>query len=141
MSLSPIVEMQGNTIIACGARAHFEPSQAEISLALRKEKDRPRLMLSARLHGERLNSMDVNTGSTAGSDIFGPSTTLPDGGVERVAEPNSDKATEFLREYFVSGADFRLKTAEGKTISLERAGPAPNSVRAAYLNCAGDFFR
>ena len=141
IAISPIIEMQGDNIIACGQRVRFEPSHVQIDLALRKEDAQPLLSIIAHQDGERLAGLALKTATISASDILGREIILPDGGVKRVAAPTSDKATVFLREYFVSGFELGLRASDGKTIKLQLDGPSPNSVRAAYLNCAGDFFR
>jgi hypothetical protein len=138
--MSPIIEMDGGDIQACGARAMFTEPRGTFDLLLKKSEQGPRLQIRASFPTVPVTAVSVKTATVEDREVL--ATEFVDGGtVVRDGDANSPAATSFLQQYFVSGASVSLHLRGGTTQTLAVAGPAANSVRQAYLNCAGDFYR
>ena len=61
-------------------------------------------------------------------------------GTERRMSSSSSQVTAFIHELMLRGTHAVVATAQ-RDIEIEVPGPLSASVRAAYLNCAGDLYR
>lgn len=137
----PIIEMNsGGEIRSCGVRTIFVEYRAKLEIKLSRSDRAVRLTLRGRVEGRRISSLSIETASVKDGDLFGISNALQDGSIEREADPNQADATALIQQFFVSGASIQFHFLNGETLRLQLDGTSPNSVRQAYLNCAGDLF-
>ncbi len=61
-------------------------------------------------------------------------------GLERRTPASSEKVTAFIHELMLRGTRAVVVTRQ-RDVAIDVAGPLSASVRAAYLNCAGDLYR
>ncbi|MBS0250262.1 MAG: hypothetical protein JSR78_04275 [Proteobacteria bacterium] len=142
VAMFPIIEMNsGGEIRSCGVRTIFVDYGAELDVKLSRSDRAARLTVRGRVEGRRISSLSIDTASVKDGDLFGTSNALEDGSIEREADPNQAGATALIQQFFLSGASIQLHFPDGETLRLQLDGTSPNSVRQAYLNCAGDLFR
>lgn len=133
--VSPIVLLDGRTIVACGARATTADGRTGVEVRLTRTAGSAELSLSGTINGEQ-SRISADTASILSSALFGDQS----GPVMRT--PADDpRVTTFIQELMVSGAKVRLERAGTEVLEASIAGPLPQSTRAAYLNCAGDLYR
>lgn len=61
--------------------------------------------------------------------------------VERRSAAADPRITAVIQELMIAGAVLVATRADGNSERIDIKGPLPASVRAAYLNCAGDLYR
>lgn len=65
----------------------------------------------------------------------------PAGTLSMTANLTPLEGATLMRDLMLSGARVDLERSTGHTVQVVIQGPVANSVRAAYLNCAGDLIK
>ena len=147
-TMEAVVLIKDGVVSACGikAAANISGGAAAASLTLFKDAKSASgtrfvlhgLWTSAGAHPARLASLTLRTVAADTSTMFSAVSGARDGAFETTGElPPLDGANLF-RELMLSGAIISMRDADGARLDLEIIGPVSPSVRAAYLNCAGD---
>ncbi len=147
-AVEAVVLIKDGAIAACGvkAAANLSGGAATASLTLFRDARTASgtrfvlrgLWTSAGAHPAPLSSLTLRTIAADTGTTFSTVSTVPDGAFETTADlPLLDGANLF-RELMLSGAIISMRDADGAKLDLEIIGPVSASVRAAYLNCAGD---
>lgn len=137
-ALEPIVQLAKNAVAACGLKAIFV-GDANVSKVLEVvlERNSSNPFVAVRVEGaaEEAKLRVLRPKQIA---AFRLQRSL--GTVVLSAPANDPDATEFIRQTMTFGIDVEVSTSSAAEI-LKVQGPVPPSIRAAYLNCAGDLYR
>ncbi|MDX2266147.1 MAG: hypothetical protein NW215_14400 [Hyphomicrobiales bacterium] len=131
--VSPLAELSGDRIAACGLTIGEPAAGLTIRFALERTPGAAALFISAtRADGQPVSgalAINIPGFETAAFQTIeterGPTLTL-----------KGEETGFVIQRFMVAGAELR---AGGAVIRVK--GPLPQSVRAAYLNCAGDMYR
>lgn len=140
----PIVLLDGRNIVACGVRIAAETGGAEnrLDVMLMRTKDAADLVARLMPGGSRsIERFGLTTATQSSDQIFSESPLRDDGVIELRAPAASAAVTSLIQELMVSGAVLDVTYAGNEKTTSSIRGPMPQSVRAAYLNCAGDLYR
>jgi hypothetical protein len=140
--LEPIILMQGQAIVACGVKAKFGQLTESfvMEMSLKKEGDGKRLDM--KLSGpEQIRAFDLQTKPGSHDPFVGTKPVISDRDAYLTIDATKMDLTGYMRDFFVEDQLLTVEMAGGLTLELAIRGPISNSVRAAYLNCAGDFYR
>jgi hypothetical protein len=138
VAVEPLVGLQNGDVRQCGLKAKFVA-----------ETDRPLTLEIAleRGQGGSIVAVRVIGAPPAATVAIATQDPLPkfaaahsDTAVALQAPADSPEATDFLRRAMIAGVRVDMGY-QGLQQRLEINGPVPQSVRAAYLNCAGDLYR
>ncbi len=151
-TVAPVVLMRSGDIAACGltASASVNGGAAVASLTLLKDSGTApgtRFVLHGLWTGpsatpRRVSDLTLKTASQDTASSFSKPAPDDDGAFETTAVlPGLDGANLF-RELMLGGGTIEMHEEDdgGDTLTLLIPGPVTPSVRAAYLNCAGDLF-
>jgi hypothetical protein len=148
--LEPVTLLRDGAIAACGikAEAHSGGNRALFALTLYRDRSRPtgtRMILSGSWTDETTTAVALKgLRFTTTQDLIDPLTSprVAEGGAyEQIIDPEQDAAANAIREAMLSGATATLTSVTGAIFKITTSSPVSGSIRAAYLNCAGDLFR
>lgn len=148
-ALVPVIELSGQDIALCGVRGTvtLPEGRVAIEVAIRKldgPAEGTEFRVSAKLVGKVGNGpagLSVRTATSGTTADFAAQPDYP-GGVTLTGQLPPTEGAMFMQQLMVSGARAMLTyKGSAKPVEVTIPGPAPQSVRAAYLNCAGDLFR
>lgn len=137
VALEPIVRLANGKVTACGLKAAFgnqNENKASFEVLLQRAGATATVVMSVET---KLENATVRILRPTPLATFREQQN--DGNVQFTASADDASATEFLRDTMTFGADVQL-SAPSEMLSLKLLGPIPPSVRAAYLNCAGDIY-
>lgn len=140
----PIVLLDGRSIAACGVRVPGDVRGAPVVLEVMLARTKAGGDIVARLSasgGRTSDSFRLTTASQRSEQIFVGAPARDGGSIELRTSAASAAVTLLIQELMVSGAILEVTLEGGETGSIQIPGPMPQSVRAGYLNCAGDLFR
>ena len=151
-TVEPLVLMKAREIEGCGLTSIFAAGGATVTarfLLLRDETAArgTRFVLSASWPtpggaGFRtLTSSFMATGRFSTEALFGKPVARQDGAFETTGALPANEGDVLMRDVMMSGAAVTLEDQDGERLTLAIPGPVSPSVRASYLNCAGDMFR
>jgi hypothetical protein len=144
--LEPIVRIAGGAILACGiAIVTGIDGTLTASLRLEKAETEPVFALEATWRDERgkarsLSGIVIETGTETTAKLLPPARPSQDG-VKATGPIPGLPGSELMRSLLVSGGTLTVVSPENGTTAIAIPGPAPQQVRASYLNCAGDLER
>jgi hypothetical protein len=147
-SVEPLVLIDGERIVVCGAAATFDVGggTASLSVALERKEQGADLVVRGRWReadGKPLliERLTLATASTKASEVVSRRAAEPDGTLALSGPAASPSVTILIQEFMVSGARATFESAGREPLAFIIPGPLPQSTRAAYLNCAGDLYR
>jgi hypothetical protein len=145
-----VILMNNGAIAACGIKvaANISGGAATASLVLYRDAKTVSgtrfvlrgLWTSAAAYPASLSTLTLRTIAADTGTTFSTVTSAPDGAFETSADLALLDGANLFRELMLSGAIISMRDAGGARLDLEITGPVSASVRAAYLNCAGDLF-
>lgn len=142
----PLTGLEGGDVRQCGVRALGQAEQPNVSVDISLERlgrGADLVVRAVNLAGGGANVIKDVRVERDGRVLLagaGPATAVVSG-VERRMSAAGEDVTSFLRDLMVQGAAVVVTRSGGTTQTIDIAGPLPHSVRAAYLNCAGDLYR
>lgn len=149
-ALAPVVQLSDGDIALCGVRgeADFGAARIAVEVAIRKapgDADRSEFRISAAPTSGKttvaITGLSVRTAGLAPTEAFKSERDVSGALTLTGALPPTDGAM-FMQQLLVGGGTATLAiNGDPASIDIAIPGPAPQSVRAAYLNCAGDLFR
>jgi hypothetical protein len=83
----------------------------------------------------------LKTANWSTQQLLSPAQHNAFGVLEARGTTDASEGAQFMQELMVSGGDFGLVLEGGipeVRLKMSLPGPVPHTVRAAYLNCAGD---
>lgn len=137
-ALEPLVKLASDALAACGFKATFvsDPNAAQVlEVVLERNSSNPFVAVRVEGAAEGAKLRVLRPKQIA---AFRLQRSL--GTVVLSAPANDPDATEFIRQTMTFGIDVEVSTSSAAEI-LKVQGPVPPSIRAAYLNCAGDLYR
>jgi hypothetical protein len=156
-SVEPVVLMKSGPMGAgeiegCGLTSTFAADGAAVTtrfLLLKDEKAErgTRFVLSASwpkpggASYRSLKSMSLTAGATSTEASLGQPVARQGGVFETSGTLPASDGDIFMRDLMIGGAAIALQDQDGDQLALAIPGPVSQSVRASYLNCAGDLFR
>lgn len=147
-SAEPVVLLDNRDVAGCGFEARYEAGQesVKIGVLLMKENAATVFEISGTWISESgaPRSIDDFSLRSTGLDtrtLFPPLQQTADGRASTRKSLPGFEGTEFIRNLMVGGATITLMSKAGARLDLTLPGPLSQSIRASYLNCAGDLIR
>jgi hypothetical protein len=144
-TVEPVVQLEGTEIRACGIQANFGAmtDRLTVTFQLERRDSSAEFSVEALLAdgNNALSSMRIFQQSTLPL-VFATSAPTQMGGWLLRMPANNGVVTQFIQELMLQGTRIEV-TASDRTEPhhFKIDGPLTQSVRAAYLNCAGDLYR
>lgn len=142
VSVLALAGLEAGNVRQCGIRAVSGDGadQVVLEIALERAGAAADLVVRASLPSARggVSDVRVTPRGVVLEDIGEPVRTSL--GVERRMPASSEKVTAFIHELMLQGTRATV-TAAGRELAINIPGPLSASVRASYLNCAGDLYR
>lgn len=142
VSVMALAGLEDGKVRQCGIRAVTGEGADQVVLEIALERSGAAAELVVRA--------EVPTARSSVSDVrLSPRSVVLDGigkplhtsaGVERRMPAARESVTAFIHELMVQGMRATVTFAKGD-VALNIPGPLSASVRASYLNCAGDLYR
>jgi hypothetical protein len=146
LEAAPIVRLSGRDITGCGVglTARYRGGVMIAELVLADDAGGRAFTLTVRHDPvQTLQSASLMTGGLDTSTLFGPPVQNADGSISMRGALPGLPGSEFMRSLMVEGVGLVVEwpstTRYRWAAALE--GPMRQTVRAAYLNCAGDLER
>ena len=136
MTVTPVVKIEGKTILACGLQVSSQDLVAELVLA--DTADGRAFILAAKREATILSSVSLTTGDTNTATAFDPPQRRADGSVTARGVLPGLAGSEFIRSLLVEGGSLEIVHEDSSKSTIVIPGPLSQAVRATYLNCAGD---
>ena len=139
----PLSGLEAGEVRQCGIRAISGEGarQLVIDIALERSGTAADLVVRASAAGTRssdISDIRLMPHTVALASMSGPARTAE--GLERRAPASDEKITAVIHELMLRGTRAVVVIAQ-RDIAIDVPGPLSASVRAAYLNCAGDLYR
>lgn len=139
----PLSGLDAGEVRQCGVRAisGTGADQLIIDIALERFGAAADFVVRAsatKAHSADLSDVWLMPRTVALASMSKPART-PDG-LERRAPASDEKVTAFIHELMLRGTRIAVVMAQ-RDVTIDLPGPLSASVRAAYLNCAGDLYR
>lgn len=139
----PLTGLEAGEVRQCGIRtiSGFGADQLILDIALERSGKATDLVVRANAGGPSasgLSDVRLLPRTVPLNAMSGPVRTAQ--GLERRTPASSEKVTAFIRELMLRGTRAVVVKRE-RDVAIDVAGPLSASVRAAYLNCAGDLYR
>ncbi len=151
-AVEPLVLMKAGDIEACGLALTFISGSETIATQFLLRKDDKaelgtRFVLSASwpkpdAAGFRtVTALSLTAGATSTGAAFGAPVARNGGVFEASGTLPATSSDVMMRDLMIGGAVIDLQDQSGEQRALAIPGPMAQSIRAIYLNCAGDMFR
>lgn len=139
---SPVVQMDGQKVSACGVRLSVPSHKGDLVAELGLKDDgagrRFHLTAFAPAHAE-LADVHLKIGVGDSALLLGPLERLSDGRLHAARSLPGLTGTELMQSLMVSGGTLSFTlVGDAPPVTAELRAPFPHSVRQLYLSCAGD---
>jgi hypothetical protein len=143
--LEPVIELTQGQVSGCGLRVGFATATHTVEFVNRRTGPATEFLLTAvRVQpGQPAAALSLKTGAYDTRTLLPPARMTRDGEREMLtAQGTMDPTTGafLMRELMLSGARVTWDLQNAQEVSLDIPGPLSQSIRAAYLQCAGDLF-
>ena len=151
-AVEPLVLMKAGDIEACGLALTFIAGGETIATQFLLRKDDKaelgtQFVLSALwpkpdAGGFRtVTALSLTAGGASTGTAFGAPVARSNGVFEATGTLPATSSDLMMRDLMIGGAVIDLHDQSGERRALAISGPMSQSIRAIYLNCAGDMFR
>lgn len=142
----PLAGLEDGQVRQCGVRvvAGLEGAELTADIALERRGRFADLALrgSVRNHGGPANTLaDLRLEPRHAELPDMPPHDASGGQVERRSAASDPRVTAFIQDLMLAGVVIVATRVDGTLERIAIQGPLSASVRAAYLNCAGDLYR
>ncbi len=141
--LAPIIGLVDGRVTTCGVRAAFDaPTRLSVELVVTRTGDTTVFVLSADgpaaadAIGLSLATVSQDTNRLLPPAVLATATSP----IRARGSIDATVGAFLFRDLLVGGGTVSLMFGDRPTLTLPIVGPALPSVRAAYLQCAGDVF-
>lgn len=141
-SIEPLVFLDGRFPVACGFEARVETGQVSSRVSVLNRKTGEGSEFAVSVEGaDEVRSLSVSAGDVRDGAGFAPLIKTGNSRFERTRTFTPDDGAMFIQSLMVGGGTLSFELQDRVRVDVVIPGPLPQSVRASYLNCAGDLMR